>query len=131
MLTSSLTIPVKTHKIHTFEELAKSNMHILVFEGTSSYNYLKWANTSATNTILKKVERQEKLDIDDEYGYVFSNDGFAAFADSDHIEYALETKYTTPSGQAVGYIGDEKMFLSGFGVVLNRNHPLKEEVHKW
>ncbi len=60
MLISSLTTPVKTRQMETFEELANSDYFVQLEESSFSYgNALKNANTSATNSLYNRWKSQE------------------------------------------------------------------------
>ncbi len=48
----------------------------------------------------------------------------ARLDEADHIEYFLESLYSTPSGKTHGYVSRERMFSSGYGFPITKQHPL-------
>jgi hypothetical protein len=135
LLISSLTTPISLKRIETLKDIVESDSFIGLYEGTSSYNYMKNSNDTIVLKVIEKWKNQEELEFPDYEHDVLKRIAYhpktIAFGDDDFGEYKITTQFSTSSGKSSAYIGKERIQPTGYGFPMTKGSPLNHEISQW
>jgi hypothetical protein len=132
LLISSLTKPQILKKLNTFEDVLKSESEIIFFPHTGSYNHFLHSSDPIDVQILEKYHNQKNMVIPKvgDYSQVVYNERTILFGSGNAMDYTINSKYTTLSGQSSAYIGKQHLQGSGGGLAIQKGSPLEDEISK-
>jgi hypothetical protein len=122
-------------RIETLKDIVDSDSYIELDEGTSYYNYMKNSNDTIALQVIEKWNNQEErefpvYDGESDYRRIVYHPKTLRFTDDDHIEYAIMSQFSTPSGRSSVYIGKQRIQPSGYGFPMTKGSPLNNEISR-
>jgi hypothetical protein len=132
LLISNLTKPQMLKKMDTIEDVLKSDSEIIFYPGTGTYNNFVYSSDPIDLQILEKYHNQKTIVIPKvgDYSRIVYNEKTVIFSSRNAMEYSLNARYTTPSGQSSAYIGQQHIQGSGEAFAIQKGSPLEDEMSK-